>query len=102
MATAYFFKAWLAYMQNMSNAALHSSDLERLAETGSRCNEPKQCHISSISHSSQERYVGKDPKALWDLRGTELCDWLRMFAIGMCWILTTWVLQFLLSTVHDG
>lgn len=74
MVTASFFKAWLAYMQNMSNAALHSSDLEQLAQTGSRCSEPKQCHSSSISHSSQEHYVGKDPKALWDLRGTEFCD----------------------------
>lgn len=74
MVTASFFIAWLAYMQNMSHAALHSSDLERLAQTGSRCSEPKQCHSSPISHSSQEHYIGKDPKALWDLRGTELCD----------------------------
>lgn len=76
MARTYFFKAWLAYLQNMSNAAWHGSgsDLEQLAQTGSRCNEPKQWHISSISHSSQEHYVGKDPKALWDLRGAELWD----------------------------
>lgn len=74
MATASFFKAWLAYMQSTSTAALHSSDLERLAQTGSRCSEPKQYHRSLISYSSQEHYVGGDPEALWDLRGTEFCD----------------------------
>lgn len=89
IARVYFFKAWLAYTQAMSNAAWHCSDLEQLTQTGSRCNEPKQQHSSLISHSAQEHYVGKDPKALWDLRGTELLDWLRMSAMDMYWILTT-------------
>ena len=61
-------------MQDMSDAALHCSDLKQLAEIGSGGNEPKQCHISSISHSSQEHCVGKDLKALQDLRGTEFRD----------------------------
>lgn len=64
----------------------HCSDLGQLAETGSLCNEPKQCHILLISHSSQEHYVGKDLKALQDLGGTEFRDWLRVSAMGMYWI----------------